>query len=376
MFGYIAHRPGSLGGCLAYPFVKSTGLVSAPARTSPSTSPWSVSTRCNEALAELPDLIAPDPSGTMTFSSPPKRRPVHSRTSSPDPGLLLLDHLGPQDRNTESSHNVALQGKAEHHREVQEAAIAVLNDQRAQLEISKKEQLILQMRLRAQQEEHRLRIEQAAAAEQARLNALKAASIKKPPPLPPSPAARTTPPPQPRQDAAVREVISTETQTSPGITSHPIGATNGFSQPQGQPPAQSTTASRIPPAPQVQPAAQASRSEPPQPPTNSAPTQSPFDKPPAFKPIPPSQPAAAKQATPAADEVDLRYLQIHKSLKKLRMWMVQQASGSPAMKNQLGDMRREIRKCVGQLVPGSNAQQVCNTRWRERRSCRVQDLAS
>ncbi|KAL8727813.1 MAG: hypothetical protein Q9166_005805 [cf. Caloplaca sp. 2 TL-2023] len=50
-----------------------------------------------------------------------------------------------------------------------------------------------------------------------------------------------------------------------------------------------------------------------------------------------------------------RYLVIHKSLKELRKSMDQQAKQNPALKGRMGDMRREIRKSMGQLREGKGA---------------------
>jgi len=45
-------------------------------------------------------------------------------------------------------------------------------------------------------------------------------------------------------------------------------------------------------------------------------------------------------------------VQIHKKLKELRAFMTQQAKDNPTIKNTMGDMRREIRKSIGQLTSG------------------------
>ncbi|KAI5282674.1 hypothetical protein KEM54_002639 [Ascosphaera aggregata] len=46
-----------------------------------------------------------------------------------------------------------------------------------------------------------------------------------------------------------------------------------------------------------------------------------------------------------------RYLEIHKNLKELRKWMESQAKANPDLKAVMGDGRRTIKKCAGQLVP-------------------------
>lgn len=52
-----------------------------------------------------------------------------------------------------------------------------------------------------------------------------------------------------------------------------------------------------------------------------------------------------------------RYLEIHKSLKDLRKYMMIQADQNPTQKKQMGDGRRAIRKCVGQLTGDAKARE-------------------
>ena len=50
-----------------------------------------------------------------------------------------------------------------------------------------------------------------------------------------------------------------------------------------------------------------------------------------------------------------RYLEIHRALKELRKFMTAQAKQNAQLKEAMGDMRREIRKSVGQLRDGKGA---------------------
>lgn len=45
-----------------------------------------------------------------------------------------------------------------------------------------------------------------------------------------------------------------------------------------------------------------------------------------------------------------RYLELHKSLKTFRQGMVEETKTNPVLKQHMGDMRRAIKKCVGQLL--------------------------
>ena len=56
-----------------------------------------------------------------------------------------------------------------------------------------------------------------------------------------------------------------------------------------------------------------------------------------------------------------RYLEIHQRLKELRRGMAVQAKQNPELKQAMGDMRRDIKKSVGQVREGkgANTKQVC-----------------
>ena len=53
-----------------------------------------------------------------------------------------------------------------------------------------------------------------------------------------------------------------------------------------------------------------------------------------------------------------RYFEIHHALKELRKFMMAQAKQNAQLKAAMGDMRREIRKSVGQLRDGKGANRV------------------
>ncbi len=50
-----------------------------------------------------------------------------------------------------------------------------------------------------------------------------------------------------------------------------------------------------------------------------------------------------------------KYLEIHKRLKQLRAFLADRAKQDAALKKRMGEMRREIRKSVGQLTEGRGA---------------------
>jgi nucleoporin GLE1 len=65
----------------------------------------------------------------------------------------------------------------------------------------------------------------------------------------------------------------------------------------------------------------------------------------------PAQPAVTQSTQQTSD----LYVLIHQSLKALRKSLGDQAKVNPALKDRMGDMRREIRKSVGQLTGGAGA---------------------
>ena len=72
---------------------------------------------------------------------------------------------------------------------------------------------------------------------------------------------------------------------------------------------------------------------------------------------------AFQQSTPTTQPIQdtrleaehSRYLEIHRALKELRKFMTAQAKQNAQLKEAMGDMRREIRKSVGQLRDGKGA---------------------
>lgn len=50
-----------------------------------------------------------------------------------------------------------------------------------------------------------------------------------------------------------------------------------------------------------------------------------------------------------------KYIEIHQNLKKLREMVKQGVQQDSKLKERIGDMRREIKKCVGQLISGKGA---------------------
>ncbi|RMJ24785.1 hypothetical protein PHISP_04334 [Aspergillus sp. HF37] len=53
--------------------------------------------------------------------------------------------------------------------------------------------------------------------------------------------------------------------------------------------------------------------------------------------------------------IQLRYVELHQQLKKFRQWLKDEGRNNPTVKQSTGDIRRSIKKCVGQLRGGKGA---------------------
>ncbi|KAK4679654.1 hypothetical protein QC764_206050 [Podospora pseudoanserina] len=258
-----------------------------------------------------------------------------------------------QDRNSPARHRQILETSRQEHTRIREEAERVLQEARLKEERDR----VLEQR---RKEEERIKTEQELAAERVRLNELKAKKIEIPPllpdPEPPKPAPKPTPPAAVPPANKVDEPKPTSVLNGAG----PFGSTAPTAQPSSglfsakAPPA--PTPSPSPPVPAVAPAAK---------PANSvlgiggllngtSQTNGTAGTTGAVPAAPPVAPTAL--AVPTID----RYTVIHKNLKGLRKMMAEQAKTNRALKERMGDMRRELRKCIGQLsagAPGVNRSQ-------------------
>jgi nucleoporin GLE1 len=66
-------------------------------------------------------------------------------------------------------------------------------------------------------------------------------------------------------------------------------------------------------------------------------------------------PAIQPNVNPKREAEHQRYLQIHRNLKELRKLLTTRATNFPEVKQHMGEMRREIKKSVGQLTEGKGA---------------------
>lgn len=281
----------------------------------------------------------------MAHSSPSRRSQHNSNIkSSPERGFTA-DFLS-ENRNSELSHRDALAAAQLEHERVRLAALRVyevhqLQEEKQRLEAEKRRIAQLQ-----KEEEDRLKAEAAVRAEQERLRELKAKQI---PQLPPEPVPEP-PKPEPKK--------SQEPQVN--------GTTAAKAEPAAAPPAAPKPASLTTAPTSALPAAKAPTAAPSPAPAQVVATPSTqsngfLTKPTAAPPAPkPAVQPAAPAPVPAQPTVD-RYTQIHQALKKLRkdVEALSKQPGNP-LKGKLGEMRRQIRKSIGQLTAGkgANAQPV------------------
>jgi len=230
-----------------------------------------------------------------------------------------------------------LEASRKEHERVREEAERVYRDHLQKEE----QQRLLQEKKR---EEERIRRDEQIAAERVRINALRAKKVEIPAPLPepePEPPKPPTPPTPKAPEAAPTGLLNGTTAQNPPVSSGPSVSdllNSATLAPASQPPATSFFA---PVQPQPAPVTVQGQ-------TNGA----------AAVP----QTAAPVQRPPTQTQLD-RYTVIHRNLKALRKSMVEQAKTNRALKGRMGDMRREIRKSVGQLTSGTGGVNTKQARW-------------
>lgn len=185
--------------------------------------------------------------------------------------------------------------------------------QRERARVEEANALAAQEKIKAEQE--RLRAEQVAREEQERLREI---ATKKIPPLPPVPT------PKPEQQAAAQQPQAAR-QAPAAAPALPANANL-------RPPAQSTPQ----PFSQAKPTAAVA--------VNGIATL----KPPASNTTAGPIPGASSAPAPH-DAKRQRAVEIHKNLKRLRAAIASQSLQNKPLKSRAGDLRRELRKVIGQL---------------------------
>lgn len=291
----------------------------------------------------------------MSSSSPATRR---SRQWS-SPSRSRISDLLVENRHTELSHQDALAAAQAEHERVRDAAIRVFKDHEFKEEhrrLQEREEGIIQQQRR---EEERIRNEERIRAEEERLRALKLKTVPKlPPEALPAPSANSTSPSQLNGAESSNAITETNSFNKPAsilTTEKEPSASSQQSLSNAQTLPLNGTKLTLPG--QVQPLPQGQ---------NIAPTKpSPFATSSStigslLKPTTPQQNTTS--TVPAPKPQTDQYVVIHQNLKKLRISLAEQAKTLPPLKARIGDMRRELRKSLGQIVAekGANKKQVSN----------------
>ncbi|KAK3501302.1 GLE1-like protein-domain-containing protein [Neurospora crassa] len=274
----------------------------------------------------------------MAGSSP--ARPNGNQWASPSSRSVISDILA-GDRNSEARHRLLIEAARREHERVREEAERVYQEHLLRQE---QERLVEERK----KEEERIRAEEQLAAERRKLNALKAKKIEIPPVLPDfEPAKAPSPAPKPASTASPSQPPATqvngkilfEKQPELQPASAPAAAKpfGGFGQTLTS--AQPATAALKQSTPASAASSQLATS-------NLLGNNIQVNGTATATTI-------AKSPTPApVQQGPDRLAVIHKNLKELRKSMLDQAKANQALKARMGDMRREIRKCVGQLTGG------------------------
>ncbi|KAK1778096.1 GLE1-like protein-domain-containing protein [Copromyces sp. CBS 386.78] len=274
----------------------------------------------------------------MAGSSP--ARPNGNQWASPSSRSVISDILA-GDRNSEARHRLLIEAARREHERVREEAERVYQEHLLRAE---QERLIEERK----KEEERIRQEEQLAAERRKLNALKAKKVEIPPVLP-DPEPVKAPPPAPKP-------APTPTPSQPPVTQ--VNGSSLFGKTPNTQPASAPTAPKgfggfgqTPTS--AQPATAALKQTTPTVAASSSPAiNNLFGNNTQVNGVITSAAVAKPPAPAPAQQGPDRLTVIHKNLKGLRKSMLDQAKANPALKSRMGDMRREIRKCVGQLTGG------------------------
>lgn len=283
----------------------------------------------------------------MAGSSP--ARPNGNQWASPSSRSVISDILA-GDRNSEARHRLLIEAARREHERVREEAERVYQEH---LWRQEQERLIEERK----KEEDRIRQEEQLAAERRKINALKAKKVEIPPVLPdPEPVKAPPPAPKPASTPTPSQPLATQLNGSSLFGKTPdTQAASASAAPKGFGAFGQTSTS-------AQPATAAPKQTTPPIAASSSPAvNNLLGNSTQVNGVTAPATVAKPQAPAPAQQGPDRLTVIHKNLKLLRKSMLDQAKANPALKSRMGDMRREIRKCVGQLTGGGagvNRQQV------------------
>ena len=244
---------------------------------------------------------------------------------------------------TEAAHKAALAAAQAQHQRVRDSALRAYSN-----DVLRQEHELL--RRKQVQELERLKLESEKAQLEARLQELQRKKI-----IPPAPRAPSPPPPR----APVPKQFTPSQNQSPNGQNHSLAQQDAIARTPSLQKAspRSVEARQSFPHPAEPSAAQNQSSRLPSIPPKRADIPSPSPAPSKVlinsttTPRAPTHDSTSPHAFPGAE----KYLEIHKRLKQLRAFVTEHTKQDPGLKKKMGEMRREIRKSVGQLTEGRGA---------------------
>ncbi|KAI0871410.1 GLE1-domain-containing protein [Hypoxylon argillaceum] len=289
----------------------------------------------------------------MTSSPPATRR---SRQWSSPLRPRISDFLA-ENRHTELSYQDALAAAQIEHERVRDAAIRVFKDHEVKEECRRLQEREVVVRQQQRREEERIRNEEKVRAEEERLRALKSKIVPKlPPEAPPAPPASSTSASQLNGSGPFNSKATTlppNQQNSIAAGAKPSPSVS--QQPPSTAPTLSVNGTKVAQPGSTQPSQQGQHVTPTKPPPFGAPA-APVSN---FLQTALQQNGLTTAPSTPQPPVDA-YVVIHQNLKKLRASLAEQAKSLPMLKARMGDMRRELRKTLGQMVTekGGNKKQT------------------
>ncbi len=250
--------------------------------------------------------------------------------------------------DAETAHKAALAAAQANHQRVRESALRAYSN-----DVLRQEHELL--RRKQTQELERLKLESERADLAARLQELQRKKIK-----PPAPRAPSPPPPRAPTPKLIPPSQTNATQNQPAKVQNSSGPQQDA---RARPPSRQKTPPHVAeprqslPRPAEPAAARTQPSRAPLGISKQADIPSPAPAPNKASINSVSAPSAtihdsaSRHSFPGAD----KYLEIHKRLKQLRAFVTEHAKKDPGLKKKMGEMRREIRKSVGQLTEGRGA---------------------
>jgi nucleoporin GLE1 len=245
--------------------------------------------------------------------------------------------------DTEAAHKAALAAAQAQHQRVRDSALRAYSN-----DVLRQEHELL--RRKQTQELERLKLESEKAQLEARLQELQRKKITPPAPRVPSPPPPRAPTPK-QITPSQNQPTNGQSYSGPQQDARARPPSRQKTPPRSVEPRQSFPYPAEPVATRTQsfrpPSMIAKQADIPSP--SPAPDKAPINS--ITATVSQTHDLPSPHSFPVAD----KYIEIHKRLKKLRAFVTEYAKQDSGLKRKMGEMRREIRKSVGQLTEGRGA---------------------